>query len=72
MPELPEVETVRRGLEPVLTGAVMGLLRPRPADGSAEHPVEALVESTVAIVTEPLPTQDEPTRVRVRGDRENR
>ena len=60
------------GIAGVLTGAVMGLLRPRPADGSAEHPVEALVESTVAVVTEPLPTQDEPTRVRVRGDRENR
>ncbi len=32
MPELPEVETVRRGLEPVLTGATLGDVRQNRAD----------------------------------------
>ena len=34
MPELPEVETVRRGLDPVMTGHVIAARRhspPRPA-----------------------------------------
>ena len=32
MPELPEVETVRRGLEPVLAGATLGRVRQNRAD----------------------------------------
>lgn len=60
------------GIAGVLTGAMTGVLRPRPADGSAEHPVEGLVESTVTVETESLPAEDEPTRVRVRDDRQER
>lgn len=61
------------GIAGVVTGAVMGLLRPPPKNGPADHLVEGEVESTVTIDTAPISRapmsadgDDEPTRVRSR------
>ena len=59
------------GIAGVLTGAVTGLLRPRPADGQPDRPGPGEAESAVLIDTEPLSAEDEPTRIRARDDRDD-
>ena len=51
MPELPEVETVRRGLEPVLAGArIRRVLQRRP---DLRERYDAIVRAAPAATTEP-------------------
>ena len=51
MPELPEVETTVRGLEPVLTGQRLTLVETRRADLRRPFPVDLRQRLTGAIVT---------------------
>lgn len=51
MPELPEVETTIRGLEPVLAGQRLALVEPRRADLRRPFPVDLRQRLTGATVT---------------------